>query len=763
MQIQYKQCNSDMASILKILIVEDLPSDAHFIKHQIRKSGIQFIDQIVEDEENYVKALQEFQPDIILSDYSLPTFDGMKALLIREELVPLVPFILVTGSINEEIAVEVMKAGADDYILKDHITKIGLAIKQVLDKKETLRLKKAAEKQLRILSRAIEQNPASIILTDIQGNIEYVNPKFTQLTGYTPEEVCGENPRILKSGNKSQKEYRQIWETILSGGEWHGEFENINKTGEIYFESAIISPICDENGEITHFLAVKEDITEKKKIDKKIKLLAHSLESISECVTVTDNNNLIIYANESFCKTYGYEENEAIGRHRNIMLPAASFPREKMHLLLENRPGNWRGEMINQKKDGTLFPVLLSTSAIKDENDNSFAHISVGMDITDIIRNREELMEAKAKAEETNNLRFALLNNMSHEIRTPMNAIIGFAGLMAEANAEDKDAYSKIVQKSAGQLLSLIDEVILLSRLQSEKMTVNSTGFSPAESVKDIFSMFSLHEPKKEIELKVNIPKQHKNLVILSDVIKIRQVLTNLTSNAIKYTRQGSIEIGFNLRGDFVEFYVSDTGIGIPEHEQPKIFDTFYRCEQAITSAIGGTGLGLSISKELVGLLGGTIGFTSLPNIGSRFYFTVPLAYSKQEKFSARSKAALFEEKMDCSVLIVDDEAVNIKYLEVLLKKVVRNIDHASNGKEAIEMALRNKYKFILMDIKMPVMGGLEATRILKAQYPDVRIIAQTAFALPEQAAGIIQAGCDNILSKPVNKELLMDIIQKYS
>lgn len=751
-----------MVSILKILIVEDLPSDAHFLKHQIKKSGIQFIDQVVEDEVNYVKALRDFNPDIILSDYSMPTFDGMKALLIRAELAPSTPFILVTGSVNEETAVKAMKAGADDYILKDHITKIGLAIRQVLDKWETIRLKKIAERQLKILSRAIEQNPATIIITDIKGNIEYVNPKFTRLTGYSPEEVIGKNPRLLKSGNKSPEEYRRLWETIQSGGEWHGEFENVNKSGEVYFESAIISPISDNDGNITHFLAVKEDVTEKKMIDKKVKLLAHSLESISECVTVTDNNDLIIYANDSFNTTYGYEENEVIGKHRNIMLPPESIRIEEMPVLVESKPGHWRGEMINQRRDGSFFPVFLSTSEIKDEKEKPFAHVTVGVDITEMVRARAELMEAKAKAEETNNLRYALLSNMSHEIRTPMNAIIGFAGLIAEADEEEKNAYAKIVQKSSIQLLSLIDEVMLLSRLQSEKMTINSTAFSPAESVKDIFSMFSLRESSKGVELKMNIPQKHKNLVILSDVIKIKQVLTNLTSNAIKYTMEGSVEIGFNLFGDYVEFYVQDTGIGIPEQEQPKIFDSFYRCERVITSAIGGTGLGLSISKELVGLLGGSIGFSSVPNVGSRFYFTIPFTYSKLEEPSANSRAELPKEKMNCSVLIVDDEAVNINYLDVLLKKRVKNIDHATNGKEAVEKALINKYDFILMDIKMPVMGGLEATKILKAQNPDVKIIAQTAFALPEHAAEIIEAGCDNLLSKPVNKELLMDILRKY-
>jgi CheY-like chemotaxis protein len=380
-----------------------------------------------------------------------------------------------------------------------------------------------------------------------------------------------------------------------------------------------------------------------------------------------------------------------------------------------------------------------------------------------MIKTREELLEAKGKSEETNRLRSALLNNLSHEVRTPMNAIMGFAGLMSEADENEKNSYAAIILKSSSQLLSLIDEVILLSRLQSEKMTINFSGISPAETVKDVFSMFTLRESKKKIELKTNIPEAHKDLVVLSDTNKVRQVLSNLTSNAIKYTMDGTIEIGFEVCNNKVEFYVKDTGIGIPENEQEKVFETFYRGEQAISSAIGGTGLGLSISRELVSLLGGTMGVNSIPDKGSRFFFTIPLKQMKQKKAVVPVPEQKPKEIKDLYILIVDDEAVNIHYLDVLLKNKAKKIDHAFNGKEAIEKAMDNNYNMVLMDIKMPIMGGIEATKILKAQKPDMVIIAQTAFTLPDDAARVLEAGCDDILCKPVRKEHLFDMVRKYS
>ncbi|MGC9151341.1 MAG: PAS domain S-box protein [Microbacter sp.] len=254
-----------MESTLKILMIEDNFLDAELIKREIKKNEIRFVDRLVETKEEMLEALEQFKPDIILSDYSLPAFDGMKALKIRQERAPDIPFILVTGSINEETAVEVMKAGADDYILKGHIARIGSAIKAALEKKEAVQLQKQSEQQLRILSRAVEQSPASILITDTKGDIQYINHKFTEVTGFTSQEAIGKNPRILKSELTSKETYQLLWASITSGKEWHGEFVNRKKNGELFYESALIAPIANEQGDITHFLGIKENITEKKK------------------------------------------------------------------------------------------------------------------------------------------------------------------------------------------------------------------------------------------------------------------------------------------------------------------------------------------------------------------------------------------------------------------------------------------------------------------------------------------------------------------
>ena len=275
-----------MKKLYRILIVEDYVPDVELIREEIKSNDIQFIDQVVETKEDYIKALNDFTPNLILSDYSLPSFDGLVALQLREEIAPDVPFILVTGTMNEAAATHFVNSGADDYIIKGHITRIGIAIKTAIEKRLILKSKKEAEEKVHILLSAIEQNPVTIMVTDTRGNIEYVNPKFTSLTGYNKDEVLGKNARILKSETKNHEYYSILWQTINSGKEWRGEFQNQKKNGELYVESALISPIKDIKGEITHFIAVKEDITDKKVSEELIKNYSLHLEETVKFRTI---------------------------------------------------------------------------------------------------------------------------------------------------------------------------------------------------------------------------------------------------------------------------------------------------------------------------------------------------------------------------------------------------------------------------------------------------------------------------------------------
>jgi CheY-like chemotaxis protein len=340
-----------------------------------------------------------------------------------------------------------------------------------------------------------------------------------------------------------------------------------------------------------------------------------------------------------------------------------------------------------------------------------------------------------------------------------MNAISGFSGLLSEADDDEKLEYAEIIQKSAAQLLTLVDDVLLLSRLQSEKLPITYSQFSPAALVQNVSQLFQIPGQKSNLDFIVTIPEQCKNSVYISDENKITQVLTCLASNAIKYTPQGFIEIGFSVDNHQVEFFVKDSGIGISESDQLKIFDTFFRTEQAIALAIRGTGLGLNIARELVTLMGGTIGVTSQLGKGSRFFFTVPVEHFELKNHETTNHSGETGRFPDLNILVVDDEPINCQLIELLLRDVVGHIDFAFDGQEAVDKASVAKYDLVLMDIKMPVMGGLEATLILKARHPGIKIIAQTAFSLPEEQELAFQAGCDEVLTKPIIKNKLLEKI----
>lgn len=387
------------------------------------------------------------------------------------------------------------------------------------------------------------------------------------------------------------------------------------------------------------------------------------------------------------------------------------------------------------------------------------AMLEIFQDITDRKRGEKELIEAKEKAEESNRLKSAFLNNMSHEIRTPMNAIMGFSDLMLDAKEDEKNSFAEIVRKSSAQLLMVIDDVILLSRLQSERLPANIAGFSPAELITDVYRMFSLPELKKDLALTVNIPARHKNMIVRSDADKIKQIITNLVSNAVKYTFSGGVEVGFDIRNREMEFYVKDTGIGIPEDEQKRVFENFYRGAQARDAAIGGTGLGLNIARELVELLGGAIGVSSAPGQGSRFYFTIPVEQAGKADSEEKLPLAVQKDWRDFTILIAEDEPHSYLYLELLLKNKVKRIDRAINGAEAFELSSKNRYDFILMDLQMPVMDGIEATQKIKKHFPGIPVIAQTAYATPVEKEKALLAGFDDYISKPVKKEDLIAVI----
>jgi len=367
-------------------------------------------------------------------------------------------------------------------------------------------------------------------------------------------------------------------------------------------------------------------IVQRKEVEKKVKLLAHSLESVSECVSITDNNDVLMYVNEAFLRTYGYRENELIGKHISILRPEVFEAENFLNILNHTLEGGWRGEILNIKKDGTVFPVLLSTSIIKDENKNPIALIGVAIDITELKKNAEELMAAKEKAEENDRLKTAFLHNISHEVRTPMNSIVGFSDLLADPDTlpEERKHFSEIIIQNSNQLLSIINDIVNIATIEAgqEKAIINPVNINSICNL--VYEQFFQKAKSQNIVLVFNNYLPNVESDIMSDGTKLTQILTNLINNALKFTEEGYIEFGYSVEGDYLKFFVKDTGIGIPQEKHEEIFKRFSQLNLAKNYQYRGSGLGLSISKAYVELLGGKIWIQSLLGKGSTFYFTIP-------------------------------------------------------------------------------------------------------------------------------------------
>lgn len=255
---------------LRILILEDVPADAELVERQLRSSGLEFEVRIATGKESFERELYSFEPHLVLSDFELPRFNAMDAIRIVQERCPSTALIVVTGAVGEEIAVDCIRAGAEDYVLKDNLIRLPTAVSGALDRKREHALRLQAEDSLRKLSKCVTQSPSCIVITDAEGTIEYVNPKFTDLSGYTPEEVIGWNPRLLQSGHTRPEEYEEMWKTLTAGGVWRRDFCNKKKNGELYWVDATISPIVDADGITTHYVSAAEDITIRKEYEERL-------------------------------------------------------------------------------------------------------------------------------------------------------------------------------------------------------------------------------------------------------------------------------------------------------------------------------------------------------------------------------------------------------------------------------------------------------------------------------------------------------------
>ena len=373
----------------------------------------------------------------------------------------------------------------------------------------------------------------------------------------------------------------------------------------------------------------------------------------------------------------------------------------------------------------------------------------------------QKLMKAKNKAEESNALKTEFLNNMSHEIRTPLNGILGFSELLdsSDLTEEKRKSFVSIIKSSGKQLLHIIDDILEISRLETKQVKVMNEEVCLNNVLFELFSVFDIKAKENKTPLYLKNGLSDKQSTVNIDITKLSKILSNLLENSLKFTNNGFIELGYNLKNEELELYIKDTGIGVEAKNHELIFERFSQAEKGLSKKVGGLGLGLSIVKENVELIGGRIIVKSKKGDGATFFVTIP--YNPIYDFIESE-----EVKNEQTILVVDDEEVNYLYIETLLNEIIKmncQILHAKNGQEAVEFCKANPaIDFVFMDLKMPVMDGYIATKLIKELRPDLIIVAQTAYSATKDKEKALAAGCDDCISKPISVGAFKNVIDKY-
>jgi PAS domain S-box-containing protein len=420
-------------------------------------------------------------------------------------------------------------------------------------------------------------------------------------------------------------------------------------------------------------------------------------------------------------------------------------------------------EFINA--EGIKRWLLTTKIPLRDKDGNITGLVGIGHDITERKEIVEELIRSKEKAEESDKLKTAFLHNISHEIRTPMNAIVGFSALLGEPEVDEKTrkSYIEVIMQSSNHLLSIITDIVDISNIEANLIKTYKNEVPINTTIKSLFNQFIPKAAEKKIDMIWEPGLSDYDALILTDKSKLSQIISNLISNAIKFTDKGTIKIGYKLVENFLEFYVSDTGIGISPEHHARIFDRFYQVSNAMERLYEGTGLGLAISKAYIEHLGGKIWLSSEQGKGTSFFFTI--TYEKQ----VATTLPVTENGVPDSyvfpvkkvILVAEDIESNFKLIRYFLSGSNVEVLHAYNGKEAVERCLSTgKIDLILMDIKMPVMDGYTAVKLIREKNTTVPIIAQTAYIDDKEKA--IECGCSGFISKPFDKKSLFKVLRDF-
>ncbi|MDO8707073.1 PAS domain S-box protein [Pseudomonas sp.] len=608
--------------------------------------------------------------------------------------------------------------------------------------------RKRAENSMRKLSLAVEQSPSSIIITDLDANIEYANAAFVKTTGYSLAEVIGQNPRLLHSGKTPRATYDDLWAHLTRGEMWKGEFINRRKDGSEYIEAVLFSPVRQPDGRVTNYLAIKEDITESKQAE----------------VALVIANKELVFQNEEKEKRAA----ELVIANKELVFQNEEKEKRAAELVIANK------ELVfqNEEKEKRAAELTIANKELAFQNEEKEKREAAILRLNEELENRvlartADLEQARHAAEAANRAKDSFLATMSHEIRTPLSGMLGMLELLSltTLNSEQNKTL-QAARESGNSLLRILSDILDWSKIEADKLGLLPQATSLKLLLQEVVTTYSHVASAKGLAL-----RQHVDVRLspahLVDSMRLSQILSNLVSNAIKFTKKGEVEVRADLlersnSAERVRFSVRDTGIGIEPEQQFSLFQDYTQAAVGTARMYGGTGLGLAISRRLLDLMQGRIDLVSAPGQGSTFSvtLTLPVTDMAPEQSAAAGGDVLSVRPIVRdgasvpTVLVVDDHPINLALLARQVELLGLRSKSAEDGEAALALWREGGLSLVVTDVHMPKMDGYELTAAIRSieiaeKLPRIPIIANTANALSEENERCRAAGMDEVMVKP--------------
>ena len=648
-------------------------------------------------------------------------------------------------------------------------------------------IKKAQQELIESQSRIhtiIETTIDGILICEKPDIISYINKAGANLLGYSKEELGNISLKDILPDEKERIKYENAFKQLDEKGEFKGDIKIVNHYGEkVFLEVSGTTVVLDDKKQYYFSL---HDVTARLKDRHALQLSEEKFRTLTENsrdhIIRIDHQGKIVYCNSSFLKDYGFKEEEVLNR---TFFEIDNFPDEF-------RKGLWpKANDVIKRGVANSFELVIHYRGrylvfdwtITPENNvagESRSVLMVGRDYTRRKKVEQDLLVAKDKAESADKLKSAFLANMSHEIRTPLNAIVGFANLLKEDTIDDieKEEYINIINKSSDNLMMLINDIIDLARIESGQLRLHRGNVDIHAMLNSIYATFRQRakvEKGNDVSIILSVPDNIEQLLIIADENRLIQIFNNLMGNGLKFTNRGYVEFGYTLKGDFVRFYVRDTGIGIVHEKHSIIFDQFRQADENVSKKYGGTGLGLTICKRLVEAMGGEIGIVSDPGDGAEFFFTIPYVPVEDDLLEIEKTSVTDEEMVieitpdkkyewpDKMILLVDDSSSAHLQLRKFLEKTGVMVISARTGKSARELLRkRTDISMVIMDVQMPGLNSKSFVQEIKKEGIKVPIIAQSPAGDDVQKEELLNAGYDDLVLKPVKREDLLDKMDRF-